>query len=83
MGRVAVGTYEGIRKSHPFSGLNHRGHFFQVHLVENAIARRNHVDIFKGGFGPVNEMKTIFVTAFFNGTVFCKGVFFKASMLHG
>ena len=42
---------------HRFFDLDDGRHFFQVDLVHNAVARRNHVHIFKGGFVQLIKWK--------------------------
>ena len=48
-------------------------------MVHDAVARWNHVDIFKRRGTPVDEMETVFVAAVFNRTVFRKGIGVKTT----
>ena len=45
--------------------------------MHDAVAGRNHADVFKRGFTPFDEVKTIFVAAIFNRAVFLKRIRFK------
>ena len=80
--RVAVGADHGVGKSHAVLRVHHGRHLLEVNLVHNAITRRNHVDVFKSLFGPVDEVKTVVVAAVFNRTVFCERVFLEAAVLY-
>ena len=79
---VAVSADTGIRESYTVTRLNHRRHFLQVDLVHDAVTRRNHIDVFKGRFGPLNKVEAVFVTTVFNDTVFIKGIWIKATVLN-
>ena len=48
--------------------------------MHDAVAGWNDVDIFKCGLGPLDKMKTIFITTIFNSTVLLEGIFLEASM---
>ena len=50
--------------------------------MHDAVARWNHVDIFKRGRTPVDEVETVFVAAVFNRAVFRKGIGVKATAFH-
>ena len=82
MGGVAVGADKGVGKRHAIPGVHHWRHSFQVNLVHDAVARRNHIDVFKCGLGPVYKMKTVIVATIFNGPVFLESVRFKARMFY-
>ena len=79
---MAVCTDTGIRVGNAIAHLDHRRHFLQVDLVHDAIARRNHVHVIKGGLGPVDEVETVFVAALFHRPVFLEGIIFKARVFH-
>ena len=82
MRRVAVGADAGVGEGNAVAVLNHRRHFFEVDLVHDAVARRNHVDVFKRGRAPVDEVETVFVAAIFDVTVFLEGVGVIAAAFH-
>ena len=79
---VGVGAHAGIRERHAFTRLNHWRHFLQVDLVHDAVARRNYVHVFERGFGPLDEVETVFVAAVFNGAVFFKGFWVETGRFH-
>ena len=81
--RVAVGADAGVRERHAFAHLNHRGHFLQVDLVHDAVARRDHIDVLEGLFGPVDEVETVFVAAIFDGAVLLEGLGIETARLDG
>ena len=74
---VGIGTNTGIRESYAVTVLNNRRHFFQVDLVHDAVTGRNHINVFKRRFGPLNKVETVFVTTVFNCTVFFKSFWVK------
>ena len=82
MWRVAVCTHQRIGESHAIARLDYRRHLFEVDLVHNAVARLNHVNVLEGLFGPVNKMKTVVVTAVFDGAVLCKRIFIVTTVLN-
>ena len=51
--------------------------------MHDAVTRWYDVDIVKGILAPVDEVKTVIVTALFNRTVLLKGVVFEACVLNG
>ena len=59
-------------KRDTFFGLNNRRHFLQVNLVHDPVTRRNHTHVLKRGFTPFYKVKTVFVSAIFNRSVFIK-----------
>ncbi|RMT58220.1 hypothetical protein ALP43_01621 [Pseudomonas azotoformans] len=81
--RMAVGADTGIREGHAVTHLNHRGHFLQIDLVHDAVARRDHIDVLEGLFGPLDEVETVFVATVFNGAVFFEGLRIKTTGLDG
>ncbi len=54
--------------------MDHRTHALQIDLVHDAVARWNHLHILERALAPVDEVKAVFVTAVFDGTVLLKGV---------
>ena len=80
---VAVSAHAGVREGHAVARLNHRGHFFQIDLVHDAVAGRDHVHILERGARPVDEVEAVFVAAVFNGAVFLEGFRVEAAALHG
>ena len=82
MRRMRICPHAGIWISQTITVLHHWRHFFQVDLVHDAVARRDHIDIFKCGFGPFDEVKTVFITTVFNGTVFLKSIRIKSAVFH-
>ena len=82
MRRVAVGTDAGIRKRDAITHLDHRRHFLQIDLMHDAVARRDHIDILEGRFGPVDEMKAVFIATILDRAVFCEGIGVEAAALH-
>ena len=81
-GGVAVSTHTGVRESHAIAHLYHRRHFLQVDLVHDAIARRDHIHVIEGSFGPVDEMEPVLVATLFHRAVLLECALFKTGMLH-
>ena len=79
---VTVGTHHGIREGYAVFGVNNRRHFFQVNLVHDAVAGRDHVHVFKRGFSPVNKVEAVIITTVFNGAVLFERVIFKACVFN-
>ena len=80
--RVAVGTDAGIGKSHPVLHIHHGRHLFQIDLVHDTVPGRDHIDIGKCLFRPINEVKAVFVAAILDGAVFGECVRHMAATLH-
>ena len=80
---MGVCTDAGVGERHTVFDLDDGRHFFQVDLVHNAVARRNHVHIFKGGFCPVDKVETVFVTPVFDFAVFAEGIGVVAAAFNG
>ena len=80
---VRIGAHAGVGEGDVIFYLNHGRHFFQVDLVHDAVACRNHVHIFKCGFGPVDKVETVFVTTVFNIAVFLEGIGVEAAAFYG
>ena len=51
--------------------------------MQDAIAWRNHIDISKGLFCPVNEVETVLVSTILNSPILIECVGVKASTLNG
>ena len=83
MRRVTVCADQGIRKRDTLLGMHNRRHALQIDLVHDAVAGRNHVNVFKGLFCPVNKMEAIFVSSIFDSTVFFKRVRIETATLDG
>ena len=71
---VGVSSHAGIREGNTISifiraHLDHRGHFFQIDLVHDAVTGRDHVNILERSLGPLDKVKAVFVTTVFNLTV--------------
>src|SRR6185503_7898673 len=66
---VAVGADARVGERHAVAHLDHRRHFLQVDLVHDAVARRDHINVLEGFFGPVDEVETVFVATVFDGAV--------------
>ncbi len=81
-GGVAVGADTGIRVGHAVTNLYHWRHLFQIDLVHDAVTRRDHVHVIKGGLGPVDKVETVFVAALFHRPVFLEGVLFEARVFN-
>jgi hypothetical protein len=79
---VRIGADAGVGEGDAVFHLDNGRHFFQVDLVHDAVARRNHVHIFKGGFGPVDKVETVFVAAVFNIAVFLEGIGVEAAAFY-
>ena len=58
-------------------------HFFQIDLVHDAVAGRNHIDIIEGSFCPLDKVKTVFVAAIFNIAVFLECIGVSTTALDG
>ncbi len=87
-GRVAVGAHAGVRVGHLHAlliraALHHRRHLFQVDLVHDAVAGRNHVDVLERQLGPVDEVKAVVVTPIFHLAILLEGVLLETGVLHG
>ncbi len=82
MRRVAVGAHAGVGEGHALVGVNHRRHLFQIDLMHDAVACRNHIDVVKRTFAPVDEIEAVGIAAVFNGAVFCKCLWVEAWCLH-
>ena len=85
---MAVGTHTciWIGNTHALlirAALHHWGHLLQVDLVHDAVAGRNHVDVFKRQLGPVNKVEAVVVTTIFHLAVFLESVLLKARMFDG
>ena len=80
---MGVSTHTSIRECYAVFNLDNRRHFFQVDLVHNAVARRNHVHIFKCGFCPVDEVETVFVASVFDFAVFAEGIRIVTAAFNG
>ena len=57
-------------------------HALQVDLVQDAVARRDHVDILEGLLGPVDEVEAVFVAAVLDRAVLVERVGVEAAALH-
>jgi hypothetical protein len=77
-GCVAVGAHEGIGEGHTVEALDDRRHPLEIDLMEDAIARRNDIDILEGLPGPVDKVEPILVSSVFNGPVLLEGLGIKA-----
>ena len=80
---VAVGAHASIWKGNALLNLNHRRHFFQIDLMHDPVARRDHIDVLECSLGPVDEMEPVFVSAIFDRAVFGKGIRVEAAALDG
>ena len=76
---VAIGADAGIWEGNAVTHLNHGRHFFQIDLVHDAVASRNHVHVLKRGFGPLDKVEAVFVATVFDGAVFSEGIGVKAT----
>ena len=79
---MAIGTHTRIRISDTLVAVNHRRHTLQINLVHDAVTRRDHIDVFKRMLGPVDEMKTVFITTIFNRTIFLERLRIVTTALH-
>ena len=77
--RVAVSADAGVGISHTILYADHRRHAFQIDLVHDAVARRDHVDVLERQLGPVDEVETVFVAAIFNCTVLLECLWVEAA----
>ena len=80
--RMRVRSDAGIGERHAVFDLDDGRHFFQIDLVHDAVARRNHVHIFKSGFRPVDKVETVFVAPVFNFAVFAERIRIVAAAFH-
>ena len=79
---MAIGTHTRIWVSHAMIVMNHRRHPLQINLVHDAVPRRDHIDVFECVLGPVNEMKTVFITTIFNRTIFFESLWIVTTAFH-
>ncbi len=79
---MRISAHQRIGKSHAVDHLDDRRHALQINLVQDAVTRRDHVDIFECLLGPVDEIEAVFVAAVFDGAVLVEGVGVEAAALH-
>ncbi len=80
---MRIGADQRIRIGHAILYLHHRRHALQIDLVQDAVARRDHVDVLERLLGPVDEIEAVFVAAVFDGAVLVEGVRIEAAAFDG
>ena len=81
--RMRIRADQGVGIGHAILHLDHGRHALEVNLVQDAIPRRDHVDVFKGFLGPVDEVETVFIATVFDGAVLGEGIGVKAAAFDG
>ena len=80
---VRVGADQRVREGDAVLHLDHRRHALEVDLVQDAVTRRDHVDVLERLLGPVDEVEAVFVAAVFDGAVLVEGVGIEAAAFDG
>ncbi|MNL15030.1 hypothetical protein D3C87_1359940 [compost metagenome] len=81
--RMRIRAHQGVGIGHAILHLDHGRHALEVNLVQDAVPRRDHVDVFKRLLGPVDEIETVFVAAVFDGPVLGEGVGVETAAFDG
>ena len=82
-GGVAVGADQGVGEGEAVLGVDHRREFLKVDLVQDAVARHDHVHVVEGALRPGHEGEALGVAARFVGHVLGEGVGTSATDVDG